>query len=211
LLLPQTYLTSWKYPALNDLSHDLGVSYDLVNLTITVYLIFIGLSPTFIGSFSDVVGCRPAYLICFVLYLAANISLALQGSYVALMLLRCLQSSGSSGTVALGNAMVSDIATTSERGPYIGYASVGALLGLAIGPIIGGLLNQFLGWRAIFWFLVTPSSIILLTFLIFLPETCRKVVDDSSHPAQPWNTSLLSYPNCAFSQDLDMSPHRYPE
>lgn len=60
----QLTLTSNSYPAINDLSHDLGVSYSLINLTITVYLIFMGLAPTIVGSISDVAGRRPAYLIC---------------------------------------------------------------------------------------------------------------------------------------------------
>jgi MFS family permease len=126
-----TLLIFSSYPAINDLSRDLGVSYSLINLTITVYLIFMGLAPTIVGSISDVAGRRPAYLICFIVYIAANIGLSLQDNYAALMVLRCLQSSGSSGTVALGNAMVADIATSSERGSYIGYASVGALVGPA--------------------------------------------------------------------------------
>jgi MFS family permease len=50
----------------------------------------------FIGSFSDKNGRRPAYFICFIIYLGANIGLALQSSYPALVILRCLQSSGSS-------------------------------------------------------------------------------------------------------------------
>ncbi|KAE9380515.1 MFS general substrate transporter [Stipitochalara longipes BDJ] len=181
------------YPAINDLSHDLHVSYSLINLTITVYLIFMGLAPTVVGSISDVAGRRPAYLICFTIYIASNIGLSLQNSYAALMVLRCLQSSGSSGTVALGSAMVADIATSSQRGSYIGYASVGALVGPAVGPIIGGLLNQFLGWRAIFWFLVMLSAIISLIFVIVLPETCRAVVGNGSIPPQHWNMSLLTY------------------
>jgi len=90
-----------------------------------------GLVPTVVGSISDVAGRRPAYLICFTIYIAANIGLSLQDSYAALMVLRCLQSSGSSSTVALGNAMVADIATSSKRGSYIGFASVGALVGPA--------------------------------------------------------------------------------
>ena len=89
--------------------------------------------------------------------------------------------------------MVSDIVTISERESYIGYASIGALLRPAIDPIIGGLLNQFFSWCSILWFLTILSSIILLIFLIFLPETCRKVVGDGSHPTQLWNISLLSY------------------
>ena len=52
--------------------------------------------------------------------LGANIGLALQNNYAALLVLRCLQSTGSSGTVALGNAVVADIASTGERGKFMG-------------------------------------------------------------------------------------------
>lgn len=147
----------------------------------------------FIGSIADAKGRRPAYLICFVTYIAACIGLALQSSYVALMVLRCLQSTGSSGTVALASAVVADCVTSSERGTYMGYALVGGLVGPAVGPVIGGILDKFLGWRAIFWFLVIFASITILIIGIFLPETARNVVGNGSVPAQRWNISLVSY------------------
>ena len=93
--------------------------------------IFQGLSPTIIGGISDRYGRRPAYLICFTLFIAANIGLALQTNYAALLVLRCLQSCGSSGTVALSNGTVSDLATRAERGRYIGLAALGSSLGPA--------------------------------------------------------------------------------
>ena len=52
--------------------------------------------------------------------LGANIGLALQNNYAALIVLRCLQSTGSSGTVALGNGVVADIASSGERGKFMG-------------------------------------------------------------------------------------------
>lgn len=75
-------------------------------------------------------------MLCFVVYLGANIGLALQNDYAALLVLRCLQSSGSSGTVALGSAVVADLSTRAERGKYIGYVSMGVTLGPALGPVI---------------------------------------------------------------------------
>lgn len=124
----------------------------------------------------------------FILYLGANIGLALQSSYPALMVLRCLQSAGSSGTIALGSAVVADLTTRAERGKYIGYAGMGMSLGPALGPIIGGLLDHYLRWRSIFWFLVILSGVILVVILWLLPETCRAVVGNGSIRPSPWNT-----------------------
>jgi MFS family permease len=130
-------------------------------------------------------------LICFTVYLAANIGLAFQTSYPALMVLRCLQSSGSSGTIALGSATVSDLSTRAERGKYIGYATMGVTLGPALGPVIGGLLDHFLGWRWIFLFLVILSGTFGAIIVIFYPETCRTVVGNGSVPAAKWNRSIV--------------------
>ena len=95
--------------------------------------------------------------------------------------------------MALASAVVADIVTSAERGTYIGYTTVGALAGPAFGPLIGGVLTQFLGWRAIFWFLVIFAGVTVIVFALFFPETCRKVVGNGSSPAQNWNISLLSY------------------
>ena len=152
-----------------------------------------GIAPSFIGGFSDSAGRRPAYIICFVIYIVADIGLALQTNYPALLVLRMVQSSGSSGTVALSSAVVADIVTSAERGIYIGWTSLGNVLGPSIGPIIGGLLNQFLGWKAIFWFLAIFAAAVFIPMLIFFPETCRKIVGDGTIPPPILNQSVISY------------------
>lgn len=124
------------------------------------------------------------------MYVAANIGLSLQSKYAALLVLRCVQSAGSSGTTALSNAVFSDVATRQQRGSYIGLAALGSSLGPAIGPLIGGLLNHFLGWRAIFWFLAIYGGVMFSVYLIFIPETCRNIVGNGSIPPQRWNKPL---------------------
>ena len=126
------------FPALNALSRDLKVSNGLINLTLTSYMFFQGLAPTIFGDLADMTGRRPTYVLGFIIYigkgfalsdpmgilltprLGANIGLALQNDYAALFLLRGLQSTGSSGTVALGNGVVADIASSGERGKFMG-------------------------------------------------------------------------------------------
>lgn len=127
-------------------------------------------------------------MICFILYIAANTGLGAQDSYVALMVLRCLQSAGSSGTIALSNAVVADIVTPSERGKYISWLAVAPLLGPALGPVVGGLLAQYCGWHFIFWFLLILAAVVAIPMAIFLPETCRKIVGNGSIPPPIWST-----------------------
>jgi multidrug resistance protein len=180
-------------PALNTLARDLNVSNALINLTLTSYMIFQGLAPAFIGDIADTMGRRPAYAICFVVYIAANIGLALQDNYAALFVLRCVQSSGSSGTIAMAAGVVADVATAAERGSFMGYTLAGSLLGPAIGPVLGGVLSQYLGWQAIFWFLCIMGAVFLVPFTIWFPETARTQVGDGSIPPQKWNMSLMNY------------------
>ncbi|OOF91576.1 hypothetical protein ASPCADRAFT_399934 [Aspergillus carbonarius ITEM 5010] len=179
------------YPALNSIAADLGVSSSQINLTITTYMLCQGVAPAFMGSFADQAGRRPAYILCFGIYIVGNLALALQHSYPALLILRAMQSCGSSGTVALASAVAADVITSAERGTYMGITSLGIILAPSVGPLLGGLLSQYLGWQAIFWFLAIASSIFFLPLLLFFPETCRNIVGDGSIVPQGWNRSVL--------------------
>ncbi|KAI1801134.1 MFS general substrate transporter [Daldinia bambusicola] len=181
------------FPAIPALSQDLGVTVAQLNLTLTTYMIFQGLAPTFYGDFADVAGRRPAFIVAFTIYLGANIGLALQRNYAALLVLRMLQSGGSSGTLALVYGVVADIAPTSIRGKYMGVVGAGLTIGPSLGPIIGGLLAQYLGWAAIFWFLCILAVVWMVPYVLAVPETGRKVVGNGSIPPQGWNMTLLDY------------------
>jgi MFS family permease len=203
-------------------------------------MIFQGLAPTIFGDLADMAGRRPAYIIAFIVYLGANIGLALQNSYAALFILRCMQSTGSSGAIALGYGVVADVSTSAERGKYMGMVGAGTMMGpgtcdsasdvtgigessfcvfsavtafapdrlltsrdpismptltqfSALGPVIGGILAQFLGWRSIFWFLVILSGCFLVPFALTVPETGRNVVGNGSVPPQGWNMTMLEW------------------
>ncbi|KAI1124669.1 chloramphenicol resistance protein [Nemania abortiva] len=179
------------FPAIPTLSRDLGVGVDQINLTLTTYMILQALAPTIFGDFGDIAGRRPAFIIAFVIYLGANLGLALQRNYAALLVLRMLQSGGSSGTIALVYAVVADIAPSYERGKYMGIVGSGITIGPAVGP--GGLLNAYLGWPWIFWFLIILTVVWLIPYTLAVPETARKVVGNGSIPPQGWNMTLIDY------------------
>ncbi|KAL6717101.1 hypothetical protein ACLMJK_005016 [Lecanora helva] len=181
------------FPALTALSEDLKVSNELINLSLTTYMIFQGVAPTVFGDLADMTGRRPVYILGFIIYIGANVGLALQNNYAALLVLRALQSTGSSGTVALGNGVVADIASSGERGRFMGIAQFGPMAAPAIAPILGGILTQFLGWRWLFWFLTILAVVYLIPMAMTFPETGRNIVGNGSIPPQGWNMSLLNY------------------
>ncbi|KAH9206515.1 major facilitator superfamily domain-containing protein [Leptodontidium sp. 2 PMI_412] len=111
-----------------------------------------------------------------------------------LMIAGFSDNSGSSGTVALCQGVVTDIATSAERGKYVAYSSVSTILGPTLSPITGGLLSQYLGWKAIFWFLTIFAVPVFILLMFFLPETCHKVVGNGSIPPTHFlNKSVMSY------------------
>ncbi|KAJ5169428.1 uncharacterized protein N7500_002211 [Penicillium coprophilum] len=182
------------YPVMPILVRNYHLTPELINLTVTTYMIFQGLAPSFMGTFADTGGRRPAYIIAFAVYTAANIGLALQNSFAALIVLRCLQSAGSSGTVAFGYGVIADIATTAERGKYIGPMAAGVMVAPALGPVIGGLLAKFLGWRSVFWFLVIVSGGYLVFYVLVMPETARKIVGNGhAAPTEWWRRSIIQW------------------
>ncbi|KAI0895770.1 MFS general substrate transporter [Annulohypoxylon nitens] len=178
-------------PALNIAADDLHVSITRINLTVTSYMILQGVTPIFIGGFADTAGRRPAYLACFVLYIVANVGLAKSDSYGSLLGLRCFQSATISATQALCQGVVADIATSAERGQYTAFIAVPITLGPSLGPVIGGAIAEYLGWRSIFWFLAACAGVNLLFLLFFFPETCRKVVGDGSILPRRRNQTVL--------------------
>ena len=65
------------------------------------------------------------------------------------------------------------------------------MTGQAIGPIIGGALNSAWGFRSIFWFLLVLSAIVLISLLIFLPETQRSIAGNGSIPLSGFHKPLI--------------------
>jgi len=185
------FRASIYFPALKSIATSLGVKIELMNLTVTMYLIVRGIVPSVFGEMSQNIGRRPVYLTLFIVYLIASIGLSVQNSYGALLALRMLQSAGSSGTIALAYGMLADIAPPHERGGYVGLVHIGSNSANSLGPVIGGLLGSRVGWRSIFWFLALSSGVVFIVLLALLPETHRSLVGNGSIQATGINKSLI--------------------
>ncbi|KAF2140823.1 uncharacterized protein K452DRAFT_351588 [Aplosporella prunicola CBS 121167] len=187
------------FPSLPTIASDLGVSVELVNLTVTSYMIFQGLAPSLWGAVADSSGRRITYICTFLVFFAACVALANTRNYATLVAVRCLQSTGSAATIAIGSGVIGDITTRAERGGFMGIFQAGLLVPVAIGPVIGGALSSSLGWRAIFWFLAIYAGAFLLFLVVFLPETLRALVGNGSVPC---GDIIRKYP-------LALYQHRY--
>src|ERR1700761_41817 len=137
----------------------------LVALSITVYMLFQGIAPSFWGPLADTYGRRPILLSTLAVYILANLGLALSPSFEVLMLFRGIQAVGSASTIAIGAGVIGDIAVAGERGGFMGLfggstfdikiyslelsSNIGTvrMFGQAIGPVFGGALSQYLGFR----------------------------------------------------------------
>ncbi|CAL1705635.1 unnamed protein product [Somion occarium] len=176
-------LTSNSYfPAIPTMALAFNKSTELINLTVTVYMVLQGVAPMIWGPLADRWGRRLIFLAClFVLTLSCvGVALTPTNAYWLLMLLRCVQAMGSASTIALGAGVIADIAAQSERAGFYGIYSIGPMFGPCIGPVIGGALTQSLGWRSIFWFLSICSGVWFIIMLLFFPETLRAMVGDGS-------------------------------
>ncbi|KAK1986945.1 major facilitator superfamily transporter [Colletotrichum cereale] len=186
------------FPALPAIAEDLDVSAELVNLTVTSYLVFQALAPSVWGPVSDVRGRRVAYGCTLAVFLGACVGLAETKCYATLVALRCLQSAGSASTIAIGSGVISDITTPEERGGYMGVFQAGLLVPVAVGPVVGGALAGSLGWRSIFWFLAIYCGVFLSFLVMLLPETLRSVVGNGSRVSL---SLIAGYPLCLYQRN----------
>ncbi|RDW70508.1 uncharacterized protein DSM5745_08019 [Aspergillus mulundensis] len=179
------------FPAIDTISSDLGVSAELVSLTITVYMIMQGIAPSLFGALSDFAGRRLAFVVCLTIYLGANLALAFTSNYPMLIVLRAVQAAGSAATISISAGVIADIALPQERGGFMGTNAGVRMTGQAVGPVIGGLLNTAWGFRSIFLFLFALSVIVLGALLIFLPETQRSIAGNGSIRLSGFHKPLL--------------------
>lgn len=190
-------------PAITPIAEAYHRSIADINLTVTLYQVMQAVAPLVFGDLSDQLGRRPVYMLTFAIYIGANIGLALQNNYAALLVLRALQSTGSSATVAIGSAVMADCTTSAERGGYITAVQASVMFAPALAPVLGGILTQFLGWRSTFWFLTISSGVFLVIYLPFVPESARKVVGDGSVRPPTINMSITTARHLRRLQEAD--------
>ncbi len=118
---------------------------------VTAYLLTGTAVTPLYGKLSDIHGRRAMMLIAIGIFVAGSLACALAPNMTALIFARALQGMGGGGLMALAQTIIADVVSPRERGRYQGYiAGVFASSSIA-GPVLGGLLTEYLDWSLIFW------------------------------------------------------------
>jgi MFS family permease len=116
------------------------------------------------GRLADIIGRKKVFTYGILLFTISTSLIIFCKTITSLVLLRILQ--GIAGAMIFGTSMaiITSVFPVGERGRALGINITAVYLGLSTGPIIGGILTQYLGWRSIFAFLV-PFGIISLILI----------------------------------------------
>jgi len=116
------------------------------------------------GRLADIIGRKKVFSAGILLFTISTLLIVFSWNLSSLIILRIIQ--GISGAMIFGTslAIITSVFPVGERGRAMGINITAVYLGLSAGPVIGGLLTQYFGWRSIFAFLVPfgIASLILI-------------------------------------------------
>jgi DHA1 family bicyclomycin/chloramphenicol resistance-like MFS transporter len=180
--------TDFYLPAMPAMGHAVGADTGAVEWTISGYLIGFSLGQLFWGPIGDRFGRRLPVAIGLLLFIIGSAGCALSGTIWAVISWRIVQAVGAAAGVVLGRAMVRDLYEGHRAAQMMSTLMTVMAIAPLLGPIIGGQLLAYAGWRAIFWTLV-GVGVVMLAGLMTLPET----LPVARRSGMPLTQSLAQY------------------
>ena len=157
-------------PSLGVMASEFVVGYNAMALTVSTYLLFTAFIQLIAGPAADRYGRRPIILIGLLIFGLSSLGCAYVKSYEAFFLWRALQAAVATAGV-LSRAIVGDIFTPQRSASVLGYIAMGMSVAPILGPMIGGVMGETLGWRANFYVYALCASGLILQVFFLLPET----------------------------------------
>lgn len=154
-----------------DMARDLNTSYATTQITLTVFLVFMGLGQLIFGPLSDSMGRRIPLLIGLIVYIFGSLWATWSQSIESLIIARIFQGLGASMAIVIVMTMVRDLVEGSKAAQIYALLNAIVALGPIIAPAIGGVVGAHYGWRGVMFILTSLGTVVLLNMLINIKET----------------------------------------
>lgn len=165
------FASSVYMPSIPAMARDFGVTPQAVQHTITVYLAAMSLCALVVGSLSDRLGRRPVVLCTLTLFVLGGIVSTFAPDLTTLMLARLVQGIGASGSLVLARSMIRDALTDVEAAKASALVSMTMTLAPMMAPLVGGVVQQAVGWRANLGGVSAVAVVVWITAIAQLGET----------------------------------------
>jgi len=116
------------------------------------------------GSLSDIYGRKKIFALGIGLFTVSSLLCALAPSDIFLIIFRILQGIGTAMIFVTSLAIITEVFPPKERGKAIGINVMSVYVGLSLGPVLGGLFIQYLGWQSLF-LLMIPFGILVISLI----------------------------------------------
>jgi EmrB/QacA subfamily drug resistance transporter len=156
--------------ALIDIASEYGRSIDDVQWVITLYLLTITVCLPVMGRLGDLLGKRAVHNAGFLLFTAGALGCALAPGFVSLLAARVVQGVGASMYQATNMALIVSLVSSEHRGRALGIVSTFVAAGAIIGPGLGGVVVQWMTWKANFWILAGIAAALWLAAQLAIPK-----------------------------------------
>ncbi len=148
-----------------------SASLAAVSWVALAYLLVLAATLPIFGRLADMFGRKLLYTGGFLIFILGSALCGFANSLALLIAARVLQAIGAGLLQANSVAIITVAAGPARRGRAIGIQGAAQALGLSLGPALGGLLIQALGWRWVFWINVPAGIIGMLLGWFVLPRT----------------------------------------
>lgn len=173
-------------PAFHAIGSEFGVPQIAVQQTLSVYLFAYAFMMLWHGALADALGRRPVVLASLAIYALATLGCAIAGNIETLWLFRALQGLCAGAGIVVGRAIIRDRFHGAEAQRLMSQITLVFGVAPAIAPVLGGLLLNVFGWRAVFWLLLALVIALLTWASKRLPETLPVSARQSLLPRHLW-------------------------
>ncbi len=158
--------------ALPSIQHDLHAPVSGLQWVIDAYSIVLASLLMLSGSTADRLGRKRTFTIGLVLFSLGSLLCSVAPDLPLLVLFRMVQAVGGTMLTPIAMSIITNTFTDPrERAQAIGLWGAVTGVSMALGPVIGGVLVNAVGWRSIFWVNVPVGVVALILTVRFIPES----------------------------------------